>query len=104
VPFLGKLAGGQDREAGTMEIDLSAAIETTQHLLDQLRRIHGIKPDEAGTREAWRQKTKLSRDLLRLKHLSDRAGVEVMDAYWVYKDHVDNTDRAGSADTGATRE
>lgn len=69
-----------------MRIDLTEAIETTQELLDELRELHGTETDETPTRAGQRQRTQLTRRLLFLAHLGDRARVQVMDVYHGFKD------------------
>lgn len=74
-----------------MRIDLTEAIKTTQELLDELNQLHGTEVDEAPTRAGQRQRTQLTRRLLFLAHLGDRARVQVMDAYHGFKDRDDPT-------------
>jgi len=68
-----------------MRIDLGSAIETTEELLEHLRALDGTEPDEAPTRAAHRERTEISRTLLYLQHLGNRASVQVMDAYHAFK-------------------
>ncbi|MDF2258357.1 hypothetical protein [Streptantibioticus ferralitis] len=68
-----------------MEIDLSQARQTVQQLLDALEELDGTEVDEAPTRAARRQQSQVTRTLLYLAHLGDRAKVEVMDAYHAFK-------------------
>ncbi|MFF4257927.1 hypothetical protein ACFY1L_42760 [Streptomyces sp. NPDC001663] len=69
-----------------MEIDLSKARATVRELSEALEALDGTVVDEAPTRAGRSQRTKVSRTLQRLAHLGDRASVEVMDAYYVFKD------------------
>ncbi|WP_275560568.1 hypothetical protein [Streptomyces sp. 5-6(2022)] len=68
-----------------MNIDLSKAIGTAEELLAELKKLDGTELDEAPTRAAKRQHTKLNRTLLRLSHLGNRASVEIMDTYHDFK-------------------
>ena len=70
-----------------MKIDLHDAIETVEELLAGLRELDGTGVDEAPTRAAHRQRTNFSRTLLYLSHLGDRASVQVMAAYHMFKPH-----------------
>lgn len=64
-----------------LKIDLSDAIATTEDLLERLRALDGAEPDEAPTREARRQRTRSSRELLLMQHLATKASVQIMDVY-----------------------
>ena len=68
-----------------MKIDLHHAIETVEELLAGLRELDGTEVDDASTRAAHRQRTNITRTLLYLSHLGDRASVQVMDAYHGFK-------------------
>jgi hypothetical protein len=68
-----------------VHIDLSKAIETVEELRDALEELHDTEVDEAPTRAAHRQHVRLTRTLLYLAHLGDRANVEVMDVYHDFK-------------------
>jgi hypothetical protein len=68
-----------------VKIDLHDAIETVEELLAGLRDLDGTEADEAPTRAAHRQRTNITRTLLYLSHLGDRASVQVMDAYHAFK-------------------
>jgi hypothetical protein len=83
-----------------MEIDLHAAIETTEELLARLRELDGVEADDAPTRAARRQRVELTRTLLYLAHLGDRARVQVMDTYFSFKKGGDPVEEpwAGAAD------
>lgn len=85
-----------------MEIDLHSAIETTEELLARLRELHGVEADDAPTRAARRQRVELTRTMLYLAHLGDRARVEVMDTYFSFKQGADPVEEpwagAGTAD------
>jgi len=72
-----------------MEIDLHAAIQTTEELLARLRELHGVQVDDAPTRAARRQRVELTRTLLYLAHLADRASVQVTDTYFSFKQGAD---------------
>jgi hypothetical protein len=98
---------GQDQEAGwrrgtrrgtPMTIDLQAAIETAEELLTELRRLDGAEADDAPTRKAQRERVETSRTLLYMAHLADRARVQVMDAYFAYKEQADPVRIAGTGD------
>ncbi|TDD23805.1 hypothetical protein E1287_38625 [Actinomadura sp. KC06] len=68
-----------------MKIDLHDAVATVEELLAGLRELDGTEIDEAPTRAAQRQRTNLTRSLLYLSHLGDRASVQVMDSYHAFK-------------------
>ncbi|MDT0307229.1 hypothetical protein RM780_09665 [Streptomyces sp. DSM 44917] len=68
-----------------MRIDLDRAVQTAEELLAELRELNGAEPDDAPTRVARRQRGEITRQLLYLAHLGDRARVEIMDAYHDYK-------------------
>lgn len=70
-----------------MRIDLRDAAKTAEELLAGLRSLDGLEPDEAPTRAARRQRVELTRRLLFLAHLGNRASVQVMEAYHAYKLH-----------------
>lgn len=72
-----------------MQIDLEDAIATVEELLDGLRQLDGTVADHAPTRAARRQKVEITRTLLYLSHLGNRASVEVMEAYHDFKRHDD---------------
>jgi hypothetical protein len=78
-----------------MGIDVQGAIETAEELLAGLRELDGTEPDDAPTRAARRQRVELNRAFLYLAHLGERARVQVMDAYYVYKAHHDPVDVGG---------
>ncbi|WP_405657739.1 hypothetical protein [Streptomyces sp. NBC_00079] len=73
------------REVGAVEIDLSRALATARELVEELEKLDGTEVDEAPTRAARRQHVHLTRTLLRLSHLGNRASVEIMDAYHDFK-------------------
>lgn len=83
-----------------MEIDLHAAIQTTEELLARLRELHGTQADDAPTRKSRRYRTEMTRTLLYLAHLGDRVSVEVMDTYFAFKQGADLIEEpvAGTAD------
>ncbi|MFI0483530.1 hypothetical protein [Actinomadura sp. 9N215] len=56
-----------------MKIDLHDAMATVEDLLNGLRELDGTEIDEAPTRAGHRQRTTLTRTLLYLSHLGDRA-------------------------------
>lgn len=70
-----------------MEIDLSAARATVQELADALAELHGEAIDEAPTRAAQRQRTRVSRELQRAAHLANKASVQIMDTFVDFRDH-----------------
>lgn len=74
-----------------MEIDLTKARTTVKELSEALAELDGTVVDEAPTRAGRGQRTDVSRTLQRLAHLGNRAAVEVMDAYYVFKDHDEPT-------------
>jgi hypothetical protein len=69
-----------------MKIDLQAAITTTEELLSELRQLDGTELDDLRGRAAQRRRGHINRTLLRLSHECDRASVQVMDAYFAFKD------------------
>jgi hypothetical protein len=69
-----------------MTIDLADAITTTERLLEELRGLNGTEPDAAPTRAARRQRTEINRNFLLLAHRADLARIQVMDAYYDYKE------------------
>lgn len=68
-----------------MRVDLHKAVETVQELLRELEDLDGAEPGEGPARKARQQRAEITRRLLYLAHLGDRARVEVMDAYHAYK-------------------
>jgi hypothetical protein len=72
-----------------MRIDLQAAISTAEELLSELRKLDGTELDDTRGRAARRRRGQISRTLLRLSHECDRAQVQVMDAYFAYKEADD---------------
>ncbi|MEU5001516.1 hypothetical protein [Streptomyces sp. NPDC021622] len=68
-----------------MRIDLHDAVATTRELLAALEKLNEAEPDEAPTRAARRRRAEITRELLYLSHLANRASVEVMNAYHGYK-------------------
>lgn len=68
-----------------MRIDLQAAVDTAEELLAGLRELNGFEPDETPTRAGRRDRAHVTRSLLYLSHLGDRASVQVMDTYHVFK-------------------
>lgn len=72
-----------------MTIDLQAALRTTRELLEALEELDGQEPDETPTRVGRRQRAEITRQLLYLSHLADRASVEVMGTYYVFKQQHD---------------
>lgn len=68
-----------------MKIDLHDAVATVEELLAGLRELDGTEIEEAPTRAARRQHTGITRKLLYLSHLGDRASVQVMGAYHDFK-------------------
>ena len=68
-----------------MKIELGDAVKTVEELLAELKRLDGVEVDESPTRAAQRQRVHLTRTLLYLSHLGDRASVQVMDAYHAFK-------------------
>ncbi|GAA3838476.1 hypothetical protein GCM10022403_083710 [Streptomyces coacervatus] len=79
-----------------MEIDLSKARATVRELSAALEALDGTAVDETPTRAGRAQRTEVSRTLQRLAHLGDRASVEIMDAYYVFKER----DEPGGKDLG----
>jgi hypothetical protein len=69
-----------------MRIELDQAIETVEELLASLRELNGQEPDQTKSREGRRQRVEVNRALMRMAHLADRARVQVLDSYYVYKD------------------
>jgi len=69
-----------------MTIDLQAAIRTSEELLTELRRLDGVELVEAQGRAARHQRGQHTRKLLYLAHVCDRARVQVMDAYFAFKE------------------
>ncbi|WP_059007855.1 hypothetical protein [Streptomyces specialis] len=71
-----------------MKIDLDQAVQTAEELLSALKELNGAEPDDARNWMARQQRAEITRQLLYLAHLGDRARVEIMDAYHGYKkDH-----------------
>lgn len=69
-----------------MRIDLQAAIKTSEDLLAELRQLDGFELDDAQGRVARRRRGQVNRALLRLAHECDRTRVQVMDAYFSFKE------------------
>jgi hypothetical protein len=69
-----------------VRIDLDTAIQTVEQLLADLRTLNGTEPDAAKSREGRRQRVHANRELMRLAHVADRARVQVLDAYYDFKD------------------
>jgi hypothetical protein len=69
-----------------MRIDLQPAITTAEELLAELRLLDGAELDDTRGRAAQRRRGQISRRLPRLAHECDRAQVQVMDAYFAFKD------------------
>ena len=74
-------------EVVAVKIDLSQARKTVKELLDALEELDGAEPDTAPTRAANRQRADITRRLLYLSHLGNRASVQIMDTYHDYKIH-----------------
>lgn len=72
-----------------MRVDLQAAIRTSEELTAELRRLDGAELDDTPGRAARHQRSQLTRRLLYLAHACDRARVQVMDAYFAFKDAGD---------------
>jgi hypothetical protein len=70
-------------------IDLSRAAETARELLEALEELDGTEPDETPTRAGRRHRAEITRKLLYLSHLGDRASVEIMDTYHAFKARED---------------
>ncbi|MEV8022346.1 hypothetical protein AB0O76_39810 [Streptomyces sp. NPDC086554] len=85
-----------------MSIDLRKAAETARELLAALEELGGATPDETPTRAGRRERADVTRKLLYLSHLGNRASVEIMDTYHAFKLRED---RAGEwrAATGNER-
>lgn len=66
-------------------LDLRKAAETARELLAALEELDGVEPDETPTRAGRRHRADITRKLLYLSHLGNRASVEVMDAYHAFK-------------------
>ncbi|MEU5437163.1 hypothetical protein AB0G73_27815 [Streptomyces sp. NPDC020719] len=72
-----------------MSIDLRKAAETARELLEAIEELDGVEPDETPTRAGRRHRAEITRKLLYLSHLGDRASVEIMDAYYAFKERED---------------
>ncbi|MEV0220315.1 hypothetical protein [Streptomyces sp. NPDC050704] len=72
-----------------MTIDLHKAVETARELLAALEELDDTEPDETPTRAGRRHRADITRKMLYLSHLGNRASVEVMDAYHVFKSRED---------------
>jgi len=72
-----------------MRIDLHAAITTAEELLAELPQMDGTEVDDMRGRAERRRRGQINRTLLRLAHECDRAGVQVMDAYFAFKEADD---------------
>ena len=68
-----------------MRIDLSAARQTVVELAEELARLDGREVDEAPTRAGVRNRSELTRAVLRASYLGDRASVQTMDVYHDFK-------------------
>ncbi|MEO3852576.1 hypothetical protein ABGB09_33995 [Streptomyces sp. B8F3] len=68
-----------------MKIDLDKVLETVDELRAELERLNDAEPDDGPARKARQQRAEVTRTLLYLAHLSDRARVEIMDVYHGYK-------------------
>ena len=68
-----------------MRIDLSAARQTVAELAEELEKLDGREVDETPTRAGVRNRSELTRTLLRASHLGDRAAVQTMDVYHDFK-------------------
>jgi hypothetical protein len=80
-----------------MRIDLQAAIRASEELLTELRQLDGAELDDAPGRAARHQRSQVTRRLLYLAHGCDRARVQVMDAYFAFKE---TGDPGGEPDSG----
>ncbi len=70
-----------------MKIDLRAAIEETELLLAGLREIDGTDlADEAFSRAARQDRGQVPTRLLYLAHRTEKVRVQVMDAYFSYRE------------------
>ncbi|MFC8429288.1 hypothetical protein [Streptomyces sp. NPDC057253] len=68
-----------------MQIDLSAVRETVRELAERLEELDGTEVDEAPTRAGARQRTEVSRNLQYLAHLGSKSSVDVMDAFYAFR-------------------
>ncbi|MDI5969868.1 hypothetical protein POF50_011060 [Streptomyces sp. SL13] len=68
-----------------MHIDLSAARQTVAELAEELAKLDGREVDESPTRAGNRDRTQLTRAMLRASHLANRASVQTMDVYHDFK-------------------
>lgn len=77
-------------------VDLRAAIATTRLLLARLERADGrqIPPRQAG-RARSAELADLTKELLLLQHLANRAGVQVLDEYHVARGFTEHIEASG---------
>jgi hypothetical protein len=78
-----------------VRIDLSAARQTVAELAEELEKLDGLEVDESPTRAGRRDRSALTRSLLRTSHLGDRAAVQIMDVYHDFK--LRDDEREGDA-------
>ena len=80
---MGQTAG--ELKEKPVRIDLDKAVDTVRELLDELEELNGTEPEEGPARKERQQRAEITRKALWLAHLSDRARVQIMDAYHDYK-------------------
>ncbi|WP_181786144.1 hypothetical protein [Streptomyces phytophilus] len=68
-----------------MKIDLDKVLETVSELRDGLEELNEAEPAEGPRRKAKQERAEITRTLLYLAHLGDRARVEIMDVYHGYR-------------------